>query len=82
LGQGNPTFLPLVLTPEELVALTGKRRYRAQSRALSRMGISHRLRPDGFPVVSRAHFEEIMGAESTARPATASEPDWSAMDAA
>jgi hypothetical protein len=72
----------LILSHDELCMLTGRRRYSAQAKALARMGISHRLRPDGFPVVSRAHFEEIMGAESTSRPHTASEPDWSALDAA
>jgi len=72
----------LILSHEELCMLTGRRRYSAQSRALAQMGISHRLRPDGFPVVSRAHFEEIMGPESTSRTPTVSEPDWSVLDAA
>jgi hypothetical protein len=72
----------LILSHDELCMLTGRRRYSAQARALARMGISHRLRPDGFAVVSRAHFEEIMGAESTSQPSAVSEPDWSALDAA
>lgn len=71
----------LVLNHEEIRALTGRRRYRAQARALARMGISYRLRPDGFPIVSRAHFEEIMGTTSPAVE-KATQPDWSALDAA
>jgi hypothetical protein len=72
----------LILSHEELCMLTGRRRFSAQTRALARMGISHLLRPDGFPIVSRAQFEAIIGAESTSRPSTVSEPDWSALDAA
>jgi hypothetical protein len=70
----------LILSPTEVAGITGCSRYRAQSRALARMGISYRLRPDGFPVVSRTHFEEIMGVPASRR-STATEPDWSAMDA-
>jgi len=71
----------LVLTHEEIRTLTGRSRYRAQARALARIGISYRLRPDGFPLVSRAHFEQSMGAASPTveRP---TQPDWSALDAA
>lgn len=67
----------LTLTAAELQEITGKRRYRAQARALAQMGISYRIRPDGFPLVARSHFDEIMGAESSRRREV--EPDWSAM---
>lgn len=71
----------VVLTDVELRQVTGLSRYRAQARALARMGISYRLRPDGFPLVSRVHFEEIMGTEhSRARPEP--KPNWSALDGA
>jgi hypothetical protein len=72
---------PLILSHDELCALTGRRRHRAQARALARIGISYRLRPDGFPIVSRAHFEQSMGA--TPPPSEcAMEPNWNALDAA
>ncbi|HJX17773.1 MAG TPA: DUF4224 domain-containing protein [Acidiferrobacterales bacterium] len=58
----------LILSHAELCAVTGRSRYRAQAKALTRLGISHRVQPDGFPLVSRAHFEEIMSAESRTRP--------------
>lgn len=69
----NLAPIALILNQEELFALTGRRRYRAQSRAFTRMGISCWLRPDGFPIVSRTHFEEIMGAEPHARPSAATD---------
>jgi hypothetical protein len=47
----------IVLTKEELGELTGKERPSAQVRALGRMGIPHRTRPDGSPVVLRVHLE-------------------------
>lgn len=72
---------PLILSYEEICAITGKVRYRAQARALAKLGISSRLRPDGFPVVSRAHFEQTLGASSS-RPTERTEPNWSALDAA
>lgn len=39
------------LTREELAALTGRTRASAQIRALRAMGVQHRVRPDGKPVV-------------------------------
>ncbi len=57
---------PIYLTPQEVKDITGKHRYRAQVRALGRMGIQCRVRPDGRPIVSRMAFEKIMdGAVST-----------------
>jgi hypothetical protein len=69
----------LILSHEELCAITGRRRHSAQARVLAQMNISYRLRPDGFPVVSRAHFEEAMGTKSYARFAAAAEPNWDAI---
>lgn len=80
--SGITTPVALILDPEEIRALTGRRRYRAQARALARMGISYRLRPDGFPIVSRTHFEAIMSADTSTSSQRTTQPDWSAMDAA
>ena len=49
----------MFLSKEELAALTGKERPKAQARALTRMGIPHRTRPDGSPVVMRTHVEIV-----------------------
>jgi hypothetical protein len=40
-----------------VVELTGRVRYRAQARALDFLRIPYRLRPDGSPLVVRAHVE-------------------------
>ncbi len=52
---------PIYLTLQDVEAITGKHRYRAQVRALAQMGIQCRVRPDGRPIVSRAVFEQVMG---------------------
>lgn len=41
-----------ILTPDELVLLTGKKQPGAQVRALAQMGVPHKVRPDGSPVVT------------------------------
>lgn len=66
----------MFLTPDELAELTHKQRPAAQIRALRAMGVEHRVRPDGKPVVLRAHVEALLGAGKTPRPRA--EPDWSA----
>jgi Domain of unknown function (DUF4224) len=66
---GTKTNSPdLILGHAELCAATGRSCYRAKAKALTRLGISHRVRQDGFSLVTRALFEEIMGAESRTRP--------------
>lgn len=51
-----------MLTTEEIYTLTGYSQRAAQRRALNTLGIISKPRPsDGFPVVSRIHFEEVMG---------------------
>ena len=71
----------LILGADELEEITGRQRFTAQAKALARIGISYKLRPDGFPLVSRAHFEQIMGSTSEKQDAVI-EPDWSIFNAA
>ena len=52
----------MILTTEELIELTGRRRSDAQVRVLRFMGIEHRRRPDGSIAVSRAHVNAMLGA--------------------
>ena len=66
---------PIYLTLQEVEDITGKHRYRAQVRALGRMGIHCRVRPDGRPIVSRAVFEQAMGANTEPQ----AEPDFGAL---
>ncbi|NIA57254.1 hypothetical protein HAV22_26890 [Massilia sp. TW-1] len=49
----------------------------------ARVGIEHRVRPDGTVAVMRAHAEKVFGAVAAGgRRAAPKEPDWGALDAA
>lgn len=74
--------MSLFLSNEELKALTGKQRKSAQVSALETLGISHKVRPDGAPLVLRAHIEMIMGGTdaTTAKAKKKPTPNWSALD--
>lgn len=70
----------VLLTEDELILLTGRRRPSAQIRALRNMGIEHRVRPDGTPAVSRAHVESLLsGARHHSIVDEGAEPNWEAM---
>ena len=67
----------MFLSAVELRALTGKERKDAQVRALRAMGIEHRVRPDGHPVVLRSHVETELGGQPLRRaPKRRVEPNW------
>lgn len=73
----------IVLTKDEVEALTGRHRKDAQIKALRFMGIEHRVRPDGTVAVLKAHIDQILGA-TTSSPRQRnlrSEPNWAALDA-
>ena len=57
----------IILTREEIETITGRKRYTAQSRQLAKMGIEHRLNAAGEPIVSRQHFEQVMGVVSDSK---------------
>jgi hypothetical protein len=61
------------LTPEEVVDLTGKLRWAAQSRALVRMGVPFRPNGVGRPLVERS------AVTSTAKAKPKAQPNWSAI---
>jgi hypothetical protein len=65
----------MFLSPEQMIALTGKIRGAYQIQALRKMGIHHIVRPDGIPVVKESW---LPGVKST--PSRRIEPDWAAMD--
>ncbi len=71
--------MPLFLTDDELQQLTGKKRHGAQFRALRQIGLECRQRPDGFPLVLRAHVEKELGYTGPSRQKQM-EPDWEAVD--
>lgn len=47
----------LVLSPQELIEVTGKKRSYAQARELDAMGVRYRRRRDGSLCVYRIHAE-------------------------
>lgn len=50
----------MFLDPEQIKELTGKRQRAAQVRMLRAMGITHRLRGDGTPIVLTSHIEKLL----------------------
>jgi hypothetical protein len=69
-----PSVVPLCLTADEVVQLTGRTRPSAQRRALQHMAIDHKQRPDGSIFVLRSVLDSASGiGHSTKR----TEPNWS-----
>lgn len=50
--------MSMFLTDDEIKGLTGKVHRQAQVKALNFMGIPHRVRPDGKPMVIKSHIED------------------------
>lgn len=69
--------MSLFLNAEELIELTGKQRRASQIAALRQMGIKHSIRPDGKPLVSRAHVDRIHGAADNGK--ATDQPNWEAI---
>lgn len=69
----------MILTDDELVALTGRKRKDAQIRVLRFMGIEHKIRPNGTVAVLRAHVERELGGGDRGTVNREIEPDWSAL---
>jgi len=68
----------IYLTPAEIQAISGGRvRFRAQARALDRLSIPYKRRPDGSLLVSRLAYEQALC--GTQAPVVAVEPDFDAM---
>ncbi|OZI57621.1 DUF4224 domain-containing protein [Bordetella genomosp. 4] len=51
----------LILSPEDLVEITGKSRKSSQVEILRQLGIPFKIRPDGTPLVLRAAMEVALG---------------------
>jgi hypothetical protein len=49
----------MFLTDEEVRRLTGKKRFRAQVKALTSMGVAFQVRPDGKPIVREDYAASI-----------------------
>ena len=69
----------LSLTKNELIEITGKERPSAQIKWLRSQGFTVVPRADGRPLVSRFHFETMMGGEHYQSKALIHEPDFSSL---
>ena len=72
-------MLPIYLTIEELKEITGRVKASAQIRWLRSQGFTVLPRADGRPLVSRNHFEAMMGGQHYQSKAEVHEPDFSAL---
>jgi len=72
----------MFLTREEVQELTSKKRLSSQVAVLNSLGIVYKLRPDGSPVVLKAHVEQLFGGQVAQQsPKITWEPDWDALAA-
>lgn len=72
-------MLPIYLTIEELKEITGRVNATAQIKWLRSQGFTVLLRADGRPLVSRNHFEAMMGGQHYQSKAQVYEPDFSTL---
>ncbi len=72
----------LCLSQEELILITGRVKASAQIRYLRSQGFTVIPRADGSPLVSRTHFEVIMGGGHYSTKPQNSEPDFSSFHVA
>jgi len=69
----------LNLTTEEITDITGAKRPATQLRRLREMGFHAIARPDGRPIISRAHYLATMAATTTAHQRHHTQPDFDAL---
>ena len=72
-------MLPIYLTIEELKEITGRVNATAQIKWLRSQGFTVLLRADGRPLVSRNHFEAMMGGQHYQSKVQVHEPDFSTL---
>jgi len=78
MGNGNSYHqMSAWLSPEEIIDLTARKRWSAQSKALADLGVPFMLNAVGRPLVERAAVLRC-GEKPTRAP---SEPNWAAMEA-
>lgn len=71
----------MFLSVQDVRILTGYTTRPAQVRALNRMGIDHKVRPDGRVIVLRTHIEKILDNSPISGNIKGkhNEPNWSAL---
>ena len=70
----------MLLTDKELIELTQKKRFTAQRKALCRMGIEHKTRPDGSIAVLRSHIEKAFDDRTPENARIEIQPNWEAIN--
>ena len=70
-------MLPINLTRKELQEVTGRKKASAQIKWLQRQGFTVMPRADGTPLVSRIHFEAVMGGKLYQSKTDEIQPDFS-----
>lgn len=69
----------IVLTEDELIALTGRKRPKFQAKVLNFIGVRYTHRPDGSLVVHQAHVDAALGVvaqSATTEGRKRTEPNW------
>ena len=72
-------MLPIYLTIEELKEITGRVKASAQIKWFRSQGFTVLARADGRPLVSRNHFETMMGGQHYQSKELVHEPDFSTL---
>jgi len=75
-------MLPIYLTFEELKEITGRVKPSAQIRYLRSQGFTIIPRTDGTPLISRTHFEVMMGGSHHSSKPQDFQPDFSSFHVA
>ena len=70
----------IYLTAEELQSITARKRIKLQIEWLLENGFTVKRRADGSPLVSRAHFLQVMGNVNTKRQQRGETPNFSSLE--
>lgn len=68
----------MFLNQDQMIELTGFQKRPAQVRALREMGITHKVRADGYPIVLTAYIEKELGGLTESKQRVR-EPDYGAL---
>lgn len=73
--------MALLLTSEELEALTGRKRCKEQCAALDAMGVRWKVNASGALIVGRRHVEQVLCGEATNQAPETKRPKFEALQA-
>ncbi len=70
-------MISICLTNDEILTITGRKKPSAQIRYLRSQGFTVIPRADGTPLISRTHFEVMMGGQHYSNKGMEYQPDFS-----